>query len=372
MLELQKALLLVVLSLCGWSILALLLDKRGQRQINQCLAWILLSLCLPLAYFYSRLLASPDGLPLLSFAALAAIWLKGPFLWLMVHLVVGRPVSLPVVHFAPFLLVALMLVFKPAWLMALGQLGLLQALVYLLLSLQLLRLSRARLLRIYREFPNTSYYWLLWVVAGLLVVMLVDFVLMGLIFVRQILLLDLIEIMSWCIAGYLLSISFFSVYRPQIFFHQARQGDASLVAAEAIEAAQVIQEKTWRELDESLARQLALQLEQLMERDSLYRQGELSLAQLAERLGVSVHQASELLNVHLGLSFYDYLNRYRLDYACALLRNPGCEWRILDVVFESGFSTKNSFYRCFRAAYGITPAEYRNRHLDKGLASAQV
>lgn len=221
--ELEKALFLVVLSLCTWSALALLLDRRGQRAINYCLAGILLSLCLPLGYFYSRLLVPSDGLLVLAVASQAAIWLKGPFLWVMVRLILGRPLAHFFLHFVPFLALAFLLVFRSDWLMLVGQLGLVQALVYLLVSLRLLHKSRARLIHIYREFPNTSYYWLLWVVAGLLVVMLVDLLLMGLVFVRQILLLELMEVMTWLIAGYLLSIAFFSIYRPQVFFHQDRR-----------------------------------------------------------------------------------------------------------------------------------------------------
>ncbi|PUA28344.1 MAG: hypothetical protein B0W54_17945 [Cellvibrio sp. 79] len=371
MIELEKALLLTVLSLSSWSLLALLLDKRGQRDINRYLALLLAALCIPQIYFYSRLLVPPDGVFALALIAQAVIWLKGPFLWMMVLQAIGRPPHLPWLHFFPFLLVVILLLLKPDWLFIAGQLGLLQAIVYLLLSLRNLLTARARLAHIYREYPNTSYFWLLWVIAGLLVMLLVDFVLMGLIFIYQIVLLEAITLVSWIMSGYLLSVAFFSVYRPRIFFHEDWQSESSPAINESIDPP-LTAEKSWRELDESLAQQLALQLEQLMREESLYRQGELSLAQLAARLGVSVHQASELLNVHLGVNFYDYLNRYRLDYACSLLRNPSCEWRILDIVFESGFSNKNSFYRCFRATYGMTPADYRNQQLARALGATAV
>src|SRR5690606_13080299 len=147
--------------------------------------------------------------------------------------------------------------------------------------------------------------------------------------------------------------------RPQVFFNQDERTEPAPNDGKEKEVA-VSPEKTWRELDESLAQQLAATLERLMLEEKLYRHGELSLTQLATALSVSIHQASELLNVHLGVNFYDYLNRYRLEYACLLLRDPKCGFRIIDVAFESGFSNKNSFYRCFRAAYGQTPVEYRN------------
>lgn len=362
MIELEKAILLVVLSLSVWSLLALLLDKRGHSGINFYFALLLACLCIPQAYFYSRLLVPDEGFFVLALMSQAVIWLKGPFLWVMVHLAAGRPARIPVVHFAPFVLAASLLLVSPDWVLVVGQLGLAHALTYLLFSLYQLLSARRRLGHIFSAYPNTTYFWLLWVVGGLLVMLLADFILMGLVFFHQILLLDVIRVVSWLISTYLLSIAFFSVYRPQVFFHQDTQAEPASDEGEE-KAVELVPAKTWRELDESLAQQLAATLEQLMRKEQLYRQGELSLAQLALALGVSVHQASELLNVHLGMNFYDYLNRYRLEYASSLLRNPACEWRVIDIAFESGFSNKNSFYRCFRAAYGQTPVEYRNRHL---------
>lgn len=148
----------------------------------------------------------------------------------------------------------------------------------------------------------------------------------------------------------------------KVFFNQVGRAKPALNYDEE-KVAVIVPQKIWRELDETVAQQLAATLERLMLEEKLYRRGELSLAQLAIALGASIHQTSELLNVHIGMNFYDYLNRYRLSYACSLLRDPMCEWRIIDVAFESGFSNKNSFYRCFRAAYGQTPVEYRNRCL---------
>jgi AraC-like DNA-binding protein len=71
--------------------------------------------------------------------------------------------------------------------------------------------------------------------------------------------------------------------------------------------------------------------------------------------------------VYLNSNFYDYLNRYRVIYACQLLRDANCQWRVLDIAFESGFSNKNSFYRYFRDTYNMTPVEYRNRHVGASL-----
>ena len=50
-------------------------------------------------------------------------------------------------------------------------------------------------------------------------------------------------------------------------------------------------------------------LRQAMECDKRYLESDLTLAQLTQALAVSQHQLSQFLSQHLGLSFYDYVNR---------------------------------------------------------------
>ncbi len=106
-----------------------------------------------------------------------------------------------------------------------------------------------------------------------------------------------------------------------------------------------------------------------MQDKQLYRQNDLSLPELAQTLGISVHQLSELLNVHLGVSFYEFINDYRLQFACNLLQNPECQLRILDIAFDAGFNNKNSFYRTFKDSLGVTPNQYREQ-IDKQLLTS--
>lgn len=372
--EFEKAFLLIVLSLSVWSACALFMDRRGHAQLNRGFGILLLCFCIPQSYFYSRLVLPPDGNHLLGLAAQAVIWLKGPLLLSMVRLIIGRPLRNYALHFVPFLVVLPLMAWAPQLALEWNMAGFVALIAYLGVSLGNLRAAKARLTIIYKGYQNSAYYWLLFVVLGLLVLVAADLFIMALAYVQRAFWMEAIEVINWFISAYLLVIAFFSIYRPTLFFHQDRiepntdKPDSPEQTLSFTEPSNIEPSgKVWRELQESIAQELAVKLDGLMQEEQLYRKNDLSLAELAKRLGVSIHQASELLNVHLNSNFYDYLNRYRVIYACQLLRDANCQWRVLDIAFESGFSNKNSFYRYFRDTYDMTPVEYRNRHVGASL-----
>ncbi len=59
-----------------------------------------------------------------------------------------------------------------------------------------------------------------------------------------------------------------------------------------------------------------------------------------------------------GISFTDYVNRYRVNEAGYTLRNS--RKKILEIALECGFESLRSFNRNFRSIMGMTPNEYRN------------
>lgn len=99
-------------------------------------------------------------------------------------------------------------------------------------------------------------------------------------------------------------------------------------------------------------------LDELMRYDRAYEDSELSLTTLAERIGLSSHQLSELLNTRLGKGFSRYLREQRVAAAKAmLLAEPSAS--VLSVGLSVGFSTQSSFYDAFREVVGMTPGQYR-------------
>lgn len=103
---------------------------------------------------------------------------------------------------------------------------------------------------------------------------------------------------------------------------------------------------------------LVAKLKSQMLDERLYTDEDLRLPQLAEACGISAHQLSELLNEHIGQGFFEFVNRYRIQEACAmLLAEP--ERTTLSVAMAVGFNSKSAFHRAFGRYVGMTPAEYR-------------
>ena len=105
------------------------------------------------------------------------------------------------------------------------------------------------------------------------------------------------------------------------------------------------------------------QLVELMERDHLYRRGDLTLQELADSLGVSAHNLTEILSTQLDQSFYDFVNGYRVRDVQRRLADPDfAHWTVLAIGMEAGFKAKSSFNAAFKRFAGMTPSQYRAQH----------
>ncbi|MBD9477670.1 helix-turn-helix domain-containing protein [Pseudoxanthomonas sp. PXM02] len=108
--------------------------------------------------------------------------------------------------------------------------------------------------------------------------------------------------------------------------------------------------------DTRLAAALQHQLEVLQ----VYREPELKVLDLAERLRVPEHRLSRLVTQALGeKNFNQLINRHRIAYACRRLANPDGEASILDISGDAGFASLGPFNRAFKAAMDCTPTAYR-------------
>jgi AraC-like DNA-binding protein len=101
----------------------------------------------------------------------------------------------------------------------------------------------------------------------------------------------------------------------------------------------------------------------LMDDDGPQGDSDLTLQDLADRLAVSPHNLSEVINGRLGTSFHDFVNGYRVEEAKRRLRDPKLAHQtVLAVALESGFRSKSTFNKIFRRFTGVTPSQYRTDH----------
>jgi AraC-like DNA-binding protein len=107
-------------------------------------------------------------------------------------------------------------------------------------------------------------------------------------------------------------------------------------------------------------KELADQLVSFMHQDKEFLEGDLTLNQLSSRIGVPQHQLSQVLNQHLGSSFFEYINRLRVQEAQRCLADSAFHGQtLLDIGLAAGFNSKAAFNAAFKRYSGLTPTEFR-------------
>jgi len=108
----------------------------------------------------------------------------------------------------------------------------------------------------------------------------------------------------------------------------------------------------------------------VLDADEWWREPDLTLAELAARLGTNTNYLSRAFNEGLGQNFAQVINGRRARAVADALA-AGSTRPLLDLALEAGFNSKASFNRAYRAACGESPSSARRRASDpKTLATA--
>jgi AraC-like DNA-binding protein len=107
-------------------------------------------------------------------------------------------------------------------------------------------------------------------------------------------------------------------------------------------------------------------LEEIMRAEKVYLQSDLTLPKLARIVDCSINHLSQVINAGFGVSFFDFLNQYRIEYARKLLGElDGRDKAILNIAYAVGFNSNSAFYAAFKKYVGRTPAQYRRSHVNR-------
>lgn len=110
--------------------------------------------------------------------------------------------------------------------------------------------------------------------------------------------------------------------------------------------------------------ELQKRIEQLMEEEQLFRQPNLKIVDLVQKLGTNRSYIYQAINREMGLSFAEYINRMRIEYASQLiLQHP--DMPVSTIGEQAGFNSSTSFYRNFKKYKGMGPKEYQSSMKDK-------
>ena len=290
---------------------------------------------------------------------LAGVWLIGPSIWFYVSGLTRGGLARAGLHVVPAFVVFACYVGAAATghqLPGLLRLAFLfgayvQVTCYIVLALRELLHHRARLKANLSALGKQSLTWLNILVGSFLGLWLLDFSVVLADVVNQQTSRFAYQLLLLAECGWLLLVAFMALRQPDIMHRQL-----------LVEPARKYRNSA---LSESAARELSSSLDQLMETDKPHLDNELTLPDLAKRLGVSAHLLSQLLNDTLGCNFYEYINQARVREAQALLQDADCgEMAIIDIAYQAGFNNKNSFNKAFRKYTSLTPSEFRRARLN--------
>ena len=110
-----------------------------------------------------------------------------------------------------------------------------------------------------------------------------------------------------------------------------------------------------KETEETIAK-----LHLIVEKSQLFKNVDLTIIDVSERIGVHPRKLSSIINSRLGSNFNKYINSYRVEYAKELLKNNlENNFTIEAIANESGFKSRTSFYTAFKSSTQMTPIKYR-------------
>ena len=101
-----------------------------------------------------------------------------------------------------------------------------------------------------------------------------------------------------------------------------------------------------------------------MTESHMYADPDLNLKGMAQRLGLTQKKIKQLLKDDDRYNrLYDYLTEKRVLYSCELIKkNP--QWSMDAISKEAGFVSRTTFQTEFKKRIGVTPAQYRQNHLN--------
>lgn len=116
------------------------------------------------------------------------------------------------------------------------------------------------------------------------------------------------------------------------------------------------QKYRFNKLNDADAATLMARLDACMNAKHLYRNDQLKISDLSKEINCSNQALSQVFNVHMNCSYYDYVNRYRLEaFKQIVKQNEHNKFTLKAMAKACGFSSYTSFYRAFKEHEGLTP-----------------
>lgn len=369
----------------------ILASKQDNSKADKILALWLTFTGLHLFLYYIFVTKQYVGFPHLLGLEIPIPLLHGPFLFLYTSALTNRVYSLKTstIHFFPFVIAILFLI--PFFLLPFPQkieiyqqegkgyelllnsiFGtiIISGIFYTLMSLQTLAKHRKTITEQFSFLEKINLKWLSYLIAGSSIIWLL------VIFSED-------KYIFSAVVLYVLFIGYFGIKQVGIFTNKAPQQKSELLKDELNEAdvdsylevtdstdhfmpavkeingqaEKIKYEKSKISAEDITA--IHQKLSELMLTGKLYKNPELTLSDVAQKMAVHPNTLSQVINSVEQKNFYDYINLQRVNEFERLITLPeNQKFTLLSLSFECGFNSKTSFNRNFKKFNGLSPTEF--------------
>ncbi len=244
-----------------------------------------------------------------------------------------------------------------------GMLVALAGIVYMIIALIVFKRYSDKIRNIYSSLGKVNLYWLRFFTYGALFVWSVVLV-ENTLSTAGIDMGGFFQIVPLLTSVFIYATGYIGMFKSEIFEQPEVQNN--LRQAHEIEARKNILKdaKKYEKsgLTEEKAAESLSRLQQLMEQDKPYLNPNLTLNDLSEKLNISNHNLSEILNTQLNQNFFDFVNHYRVNEVRKYLEDKNKDHlTLLSIALDAGFNSKSGFNLIFKKYMHVTPSEYRQR-----------
>lgn len=96
-----------------------------------------------------------------------------------------------------------------------------------------------------------------------------------------------------------------------------------------------------------------------LETSKAFKSSDFNLSELSSELNIPKHQMSQVLTEFFGVSFYQLIQKYRVQEVQKLMvSNQYKHLSLLGIANECGFQSKSAFNKAFKEIVGVTPSKY--------------
>lgn len=300
------------------------------------------------------------------------VMLHGPMLWFYTKSLTSlrfyfKPIYL--IHFIPYFIILIYHVFAfyihtPAEKVALAQsesfvktflynfllaFMILTIFSYLISCILLIKKHEKNIRNIFSHIENIDLNWLKVVIYGTIFTFFITYIVIISNEIYHFTTFKNSEAIGYCLASFLiLVLGIYGIKQTQIFTSLGNPVTESFTSVENIAEEQSVTD-----------------LKKIMIEKKPYLDPELNISRLSEHTGLTVTQLSSLLNNTLQVTFFDFINQYRINEFKVQVVNPeNKNLTLLGIGLNCGFNSKATFNRVFKNHMNITPKEYKD-HLQK-------